>query len=217
MKAMTNQWVRGYRLGAIPLLLFFSACSQWTASFIDVRSNAETMVMGAYSATPELNQRAVQDPSQKICSLMPDESLTQDQMTFVTDAAKHSVSYPNSGHLTGDWKKGAELVADGTGQRIVNGQIEKLARNGALCNNCHQIDPKEVNAGNLGPSLVGYAKLRGRSETVIRYTYEKIYNAWAFLPCSNMPRLGANHFLTPEQIADVVAYLTDPQSPVNAP
>jgi sulfur-oxidizing protein SoxX len=30
-----------------------------------------------------------------------------------------------------------------------------------------------------------------------------------------MPRLGANGFLTPEQIAHVVAYLVDPQSPVN--
>jgi sulfur-oxidizing protein SoxX len=30
-----------------------------------------------------------------------------------------------------------------------------------------------------------------------------------------MPRLGAHGFLTPEQIADVVAYLVDPQSPVN--
>jgi sulfur-oxidizing protein SoxX len=30
-----------------------------------------------------------------------------------------------------------------------------------------------------------------------------------------MPRLGHNGFLTPEQIAHVVAYLVDPQSPVN--
>jgi sulfur-oxidizing protein SoxX len=30
-----------------------------------------------------------------------------------------------------------------------------------------------------------------------------------------MPRLGANEHLTPEQIADVVAFLIDPKSPIN--
>jgi len=48
-----------------------------------------------------------------------------------------------------------------------------------------------------------------------RITYEKLYNAWAYFPCSNMPRLGHNGHLTPEQITHVVAYLTDPASPVN--
>jgi sulfur-oxidizing protein SoxX len=106
-------------------------------------------------------------------------------------------------------------VTDGRGQRIVDGRVEALKENGALCINCHAMDPQEVNAGNLGPALAGYGRQRGNSETVARYTYERIYNAWAFMPCSNMPRLGANGFLTPEQIADVVAYLVDPQSPVN--
>jgi sulfur-oxidizing protein SoxX len=69
--------------------------------------------------------------------------------------------------------------------------------------------------GNLGPSLTGYGQQRGNSEPVVKYTYEKIYNAWMYFPCSNMPRLGHNGFLTPEQIAHVVAYLVDPQSPVN--
>jgi L-cysteine S-thiosulfotransferase len=60
-----------------------------------------------------------------------------------------------------------------------------------------------------------YGAQRGNSDVVIRYTYEKIYNAWAYYPCSNMPRLGHNGYLTPEQIAHVVAYLVDLQSPVN--
>ena len=72
-----------------------------------------------------------------------------------------------------------------------------------------------MNSGNLGPELVGYGAKRGNSEAVVKYTYEKIYNAWLYYPCSNMPRLGANGYLTPEQIAHVVAYLVDPQSPVN--
>ena len=70
--------------------------------------------------------------------------------------------------------------------------------------------------GNVGPGLTRYGVQRGSSEETAKYTYEKIYNAWAYVPCSNMPRLGATGHLTPEQIADLVAYLVDPQSPLNA-
>ncbi|MDO8552227.1 MAG: hypothetical protein Q7S01_01705, partial [bacterium] len=56
---------------------------------------------------------------------------------------------------------------------------------------------------------------RGNSDAIAKYTYEKLYNAWAYFPCSNMPRLGHNGHLTPAQITHVVAYLTDPASPVN--
>jgi sulfur-oxidizing protein SoxX len=67
----------------------------------------------------------------------------------------------------------------------------------------------------VGPSLTGYGLQRGHSEAIAKFTYERIYNAWAYFPCSNMPRLGHNGHLTPEQISNVVAYLVDPQSPVN--
>jgi sulfur-oxidizing protein SoxX len=67
----------------------------------------------------------------------------------------------------------------------------------------------------MGPSLTGYGAQRGDSEAIARFTYEKIYNAWAVVPCSNMPRLGATGHLTPEQITHMVAYLIDPASPVN--
>jgi sulfur-oxidizing protein SoxX len=57
--------------------------------------------------------------------------------------------------------------------------------------------------------------LRGNSREVVKYTYERIYNAQAFTPCSMMPRFGHNGWLTPQQIADAVAFLLDPESPVN--
>ena len=60
-----------------------------------------------------------------------------------------------------------------------------------------------------------YGKLRGNSEAIVKYTYDKIYNAQAFSACSNMPRFGHNGILKPEQIADLVGLLLDPQSPVN--
>jgi sulfur-oxidizing protein SoxX len=115
----------------------------------------------------------------------------------------------------GDWKTGERLALDGVGMRVRGGRVEKVKENGANCYACHALDPKEVNAGNMGPSLAGYGAQRGNSEAIVKYTYEKIYDAWAYFPCSNMPRMGHNGFLTPEQITHVVAYLVDPASPVN--
>ena len=189
------------------------------ASFPDAQSTAqraEQMVTKAHTlGGPDLKRRTVQDASQQTCSAVGTLKLTQEQSSTIIKAARDSMQYPPSGKLAGDWKIGEQLVTDGRGQRIVNGEVEKLPHNGALCVNCHAMDATDVNAGNLGPALMRYGAQRGNSDAVVRYTYERIYNAWAFMPCSNMPRLGANGFLTPEQIAHVVAYLIDPQSPVN--
>jgi sulfur-oxidizing protein SoxX len=189
------------------------------ASFPDAettRGTAEQFVAEAYPGMPaELTRRAVQDDEQKICSSTPEQKLTPDESARIVEASRASIRYPASGKLLGDWKLGAALVENGAGMRVRDGLVEKVKENGALCINCHALDPKEVNVGNLGPSLTGYGVQRGASEAVVKYTYEKIYNAWTYLPCSNMPRMGRNGFLTPEQIAHVVAYLVDPQSPVN--
>ena len=190
------------------------------ATFPDAATTAQYAEKLAGEAHPytgaDLNRRAVQDESQRVCSsVRGDVKLTQEQSVAIVNTARTSIQYPASGKFSGDWKTGAALVTDGRGQRIVNGRVEKLPHNGALCVNCHAMDAGDVNAGTVGPALVGYGVQRGSSEAVARYTYERIYNAWAFMPCSNMPRLGANGFLTPEQIAHVVAYLIDPDSPVN--
>ncbi len=193
------------------------------AAFPDAETtakNTEQMVTDAHTlGAPALIRRSVQDTSQRACSMIGGSEgsakLSQEQAASLVKTARDSIQYPASGKLSGDWKTGAQLVTDGRGQRIVNGQVEKLPGNGALCTNCHAMDPTEVNAGDVGPSLVAYGKQRGNSEAVARYTYERIYNAWAFMPCSNMPRLGSNGFLAPEQIAHVVAYLIDAESPVN--
>lgn len=196
---------------------WFAGCATYPDPQVTARQ-AERMVQEAHPATgPELNRRTQQDASQQTCSAARGTPLAQEQAAAIVKAARDTVRYPASGKLAGDWKIGASLVTDGRGQRIVEGQVEALKANGALCINCHTMDPAEVNAGNLGPTLTGYGRQRGNSEAVARYTYERIYNAWAFMPCSNMPRLGAGGFLTPEQIAHVVAFLIDPQSPVNGP
>jgi sulfur-oxidizing protein SoxX len=203
-----------------PALLFAAAAVAFgCASFPDAettRATGEQLVAEAYPGMPaELTRRAVQDSEQKLCSSTPDQKLTADESARIVQAARASIKYPPSGKLVGDWKVGASLVQNGAGMRVRDGRVEKVKENGALCINCHALDPREVNVGNLGPSLTGYGAQRGASEPVVRYTYEKIYNAWTYFPCSNMPRLGHNGYLTPEQIAHVVAYLVDPQSPVN--
>jgi sulfur-oxidizing protein SoxX len=182
----------------------------------EVRRIGERMVDEAYPGMPAaLTARTSQDAEQKVCSKAAGEKPTSDVAAHVIEAARASIRYPASGKLAGDWKIGEQLVVNGAGLRVREGAVEKVKENGALCTNCHALDPREVNAGNLGPALSGYGTQRGHSEAVIKYTYEKIYNAWLYYPCSNMPRLGASGFLSPEQIAHVVAYLVDPQSPVN--
>lgn len=177
---------------------------------------AEQLVSAAYPGMPaELTRRSAQDQDQKICSKIGDARLSEQEAAEVVKSARATIKYPASGKLAGDWKVGAKLAYDGGGSRIRGGKVEKLKENGANCSNCHVLDPREVNAGNMGPSLAGYGAQRGNSEAVVKYTYEKIYNAWAYSACSNMPRMGHNGYLTPEQIAAVVAYLVDPQSPVN--
>jgi sulfur-oxidizing protein SoxX len=126
------------------------------------------------------------------------------------------VRYPEGGKLIGDWRKGEQLASiSGGGQlsRITPEPPER--KRGGNCYACHALAPQEIAAGNLGPSLTGYARLRGNSEESARYTYDKIYNAQAFLACSFMPRFGHNGWLTPDEVADIVAFLLDPQSPVN--
>jgi sulfur-oxidizing protein SoxX len=180
------------------------------------RQIAEKMISEDFSApAPALLKRLVQDRSQRICSKIGDAKLTQEEAAEVVKLARDSIKYP-FGKLVGDWKVGDKLAHDGAGDRIQGGRLEKRNENGGLCQNCHALAPGEINVGNVGPGLTGYGAQRGNSEAVAKLTYERIYNAWAYSPCSNMPRLGANGHLTPEQIAHVVAYLIDPASPVNS-
>jgi sulfur-oxidizing protein SoxX len=179
------------------------------------RQIAEKMVFEAFSASPTHLKRLEQDRSQQICSKVGNANLSTEEAAEVVKLARDSIKYPASGQIVGDWKTGDILAHDGAGDRIRDGKTENRKENGALCQNCHGLAPGEINVGNVGPALTGYGNQRGNSEAIAKYTYDKIYNAWAFFPCSNMPRLGATGHLTPEQVAHMVAYLIDPQSPIN--
>ena len=210
---MNKAWIRCAVFGAA--VLFAAGC----ASYPDpgaTRQLAESMVSTSFSApAPALLKRLEQDRSQRICSKIGEVKLTQEEAAEVVRLARESIRYPASGKLVGDWRRGEKLAHDGAGDRIQFGRLEKRKENGGLCQNCHALAPGEINVGNVGPGLTGYGAQRGSSEAVAKLTYERIYNAWAYAPCSNMPRLGATGHLTPEQITHMVAYLVDPQSPIN--
>jgi sulfur-oxidizing protein SoxX len=194
--------------------LLLAAC----AGFPDAnttRSAAEKMVAEAYPGMPEpLTQRTHQDSAQMICSAAAVAALPAEAAGKLAATERNTIKYPRASALMGDWKIGQTLAQDGAGMRVRGGNVEKVKQNGANCYACHELDPAEVNAGNIGPRLTGYGE-RGTAEAIVKYTYEKIYDAWAYLPCSNMPRMGHNGYLTPEQITHLVAYLLDPASPVN--
>lgn len=160
-------------------------------------------------------ERLVQDEIQKACSLMKGQELSDKSREKVMALAAASIKYPEGGIKLGDWKKGRELAWSGFGFRTAHNPDDHSGREaGGNCYNCHQIATDRT-GGDLGPSLTGYGKNRGASEDMLKYTYDVIYNAHTYFACTNMPRIGASGVLSQKQIADVMAYLFDPNSPVN--
>jgi sulfur-oxidizing protein SoxX len=163
-------------------------------------------------AAPDWQARLVQDETQKQCSQYrnaPPKAVAD----AILAREKANIQYPPDGKLMGDWKKGEKLAQNGYGMRFTD--YPPRAENGGNCYACHQLDKKELSFGTLGPSLQSYGKDRKFAEAEIKAVYERIYNPQAAIPCANMPRLGANKFLTIEQITHVVAYVMSPESPVN--
>jgi len=122
-----------------------------------------------------------------------------------------TIRFP-SGSLLGDWKRGQRIAQDGRGMQWTDRPGQTA---GGSCYNCHELSPQEASHGTLGPSLRGFGKLRGNSADMQRYAYGRIYNSKAYNACSQMPRLGYSGTLSEQQIKDLVAYLLDPESPVN--
>lgn len=159
--------------------------------------------------------RLVQDETMKACSKTKGGTPDADTLKKIQEKARASIKYPEGGIKLGDWKKGRELAWSGFGYRTAhNPDDHSKGEPGANCYNCHQLATDRT-GGSIGPSLTGYGKTRGNSEAMLKYTYEVIYNPHAYFPCTQMPRMGANKVLTEQQIADVMAYLFDPASPVN--
>jgi sulfur-oxidizing protein SoxX len=167
---------------------------------------------GFKSAAPEWQARLQQDETQKICSAARN-SPTPQAADALRRREKALIVYPEDGVFLGDWKKGEALAQSGYGLRYTD--YPPRQETGGNCYACHQLDPAEVSYGTLGPSLVGYGKVRKFGQPFEKAVYEHIYNPQASQPCANMPRFGSNKVLTIAQIKDLVAYVMSPESPVN--
>ena len=154
--------------------------------------------------------RIVQDGLQRVCTDTRDRPPAELARQLEADQMK-TIAFPQ-GSLIGDWKSGERIAQNGRGMQWTDAPG---TANGGSCYNCHQLSPKEISFGTLGPSLLRFGATRGNGPDMQRYVYGKIYNAKAYNLCSNMPRLGASGTLTPQQIKDLVGLLLDPASPVN--
>jgi len=164
--------------------------------------------------------RLDQDAGQRACSTgqPPSEAVAKQ----VEAEAMATVRPPADGRYLGDWREGEKLAQSGRGMTWTDKSAAPSA-NGANCYNCHQITKAEISFGTIGPSLYQYGKLRGVSNPadpaaagMVQYTWGKMFNAWAYNACSNMPRFGHKQLLDEQQMKHVMALLLDPKSPVNA-
>ena len=158
--------------------------------------------------------RLEQTELQQVCSeaAMSGKDLPKDVRARVEKQQMASIKYPTDGKYLGDWKAGEKVAQSGRGLQWSDN--EKTV-SGGNCYACHELTAQEISFGNIGPSLKGYAKLRGNSEAVVKYTWGKLWNTHAFNACSQMPRFGDAGILTEAQLKDVMALLLDPNSPVN--
>jgi sulfur-oxidizing protein SoxX len=162
-------------------------------------------------ASPEWQARIEPDETLKLCNrYRNDVPAAEADKIVARELAK--VVYPADGKMLGDWKEGAKIASNGRG-----GQFSDDAKTeaGGNCYACHQMEKQELSYGTLGPSLTSYGRDRNYAPDAIRSAFTKIFDSEAVLTCSNMPRFGANKVLTEKQITDLVAFLFDPESPVN--
>jgi L-cysteine S-thiosulfotransferase len=149
------------------------------------------------------------DAVQRLCNQYADNPPAE-QAKRLEQAQLEHIVFP-SGNLLGDWKAGEKIAQDGRGMTW----SDKPGTAGGSCYNCHQISPKEMSFGTVGPSLYQFGKHRGNGPDIQKYVYSKIYNSKAYNLCTEMPRFGHIGALEESQIKDLVALLLDPESPVN--
>lgn len=176
-------------------------------------AKADTTVKAAFPTAPaDWAARLGGDETMRQCSAAHNNP-SKEVATAIQKREQATIVYPPDNNFIGDWKKGEKLAQSGYGLRFTD--YPPRQANGGNCYACHQLTRKEVSYGTLGPSLSEYGKLRDYKPEAVKAAYEKIYNSHAGLPCSTMPRFGANKVLTVEQIKDAVALLMSPESPVN--
>jgi L-cysteine S-thiosulfotransferase len=180
----------------------------------EYRAQAVKLMNADFKARGQASlERLNQDEANAACSRTPaDGVLPKARAEAIEKANFARLKFPADGKLLGDWREGERIAQSGVGKQFTDDPKRPAGGN---CYACHQLSPQELSFGTIGPSLLGFGKLRGTSQAIQEYTYGKVYNPQAYTACSNMPRFGHNEILTEEQIKHVVALLLDPESPVN--
>jgi len=177
----------------------------------DLHAAFQTMMDNSFKTTGIADKyRMKQLDFQRLCSVEKEPS--KKVMESIEAQQLKTIRYPADGKYFGDWKTGEKIATSGKGLTWTD---KTRFDNGGGCYNCHQLSHKEIAYGTIGPSLQDYGKTRGKTDDVVKYTWGKIYNAKAFNACSNMPRNGDAEILTEEQMKHLMAFLFDPESPVN--
>jgi sulfur-oxidizing protein SoxX len=179
----------------------------------DWRAEAIAMLKRDFQAKGQASyERIHEDALQAECNKSSNNPPEAVATRMMQDQLK-TVKYPADGQLMGDWKSGEKIAQSGKGFTWTD---EPGLPVGGNCYNCHQISPKEIAYGTLGPSLFNFGKLRGGPTAEMqKYAYSKIYNSKSYNLCSLMPRFGHVGALNEQQIKDLVALLLDPESLVN--
>ena len=182
-------------------------------SDVDVSRQAAAVLKGSFKANGQAGlDRLDQDETQRLCTQYANKPLPKDVAEMIEKLNTASIRWPADGKWLGDWKNGERIAQEGRGKQFSDDPKGPVGGN---CYACHQLTPQEVSYGTIGPSLYQFAKLRGYTDETRKYAYGKIWNADAYSACSNMPRFGHSQILTEQQVKDLVALLTDPDSPVN--
>ena len=205
--------------GIAAAALLAAGCSTLPSSK-ELDEQAATMIRASFrdegiAKVDRLNQ----DAAQAACS--SDKPPADAEARRIEAVALAGIPWPAPGQYLGDWREGEKLAQNGRGMTWTDASAATKS-NGGNCYNCHQIDKKEISFGTIGPSLWNYGKLRGvkdasdpAADTVLKYTWGKLWNAKAYAACSNMPRFGHAKLLDEDQLRHVMALLLDPKSPVN--
>lgn len=205
--------MRTVAISVAAILLAGTACQAAEQISAADAARADAAIAKAFPTAPaDWKPRFDQDETMKQCSIH--ENLPPKEVgEAIQKSERARIEYPADGKLMGDWKRGEKEAQSGYGLRFTD--YPPQAPNGGNCYACHQLTKAEVSYGTVGPSLLGYGKVRNFSEVDTKAVYEKIYNAQAAYPCSSMPRFGVNKILTIDQIKDLVALVMSPDSPVN--
>ena len=210
-----DQALRGEMMKSI--LIFLALAGLVTQAQAQVSGKADPATVEKYvdsmwaKAPAEWKSAPVQDETQRVCT-QTRNTPPPDEFEKILKREKAAVVFPADGKVIGDWKAGQRVANTGTGGQFTD---RSTTPHGGNCYACHQMARTELSYGTLGPSLQNYGKDRKYDPAEARTAYAKIFDAQSVFPCSQMPRFGVHKFLSEQQMKDAVAFLFDPESPVN--